>query len=52
MAMVLYEGRVIAFGRTEDIFSRVRGARVPGPAKMPPQPVMKAPSPAAVAESV
>src|SRR5579862_1601037 len=58
MAMVLYDGKVIAFGRTEDIFSRVRGARAPGaakippqPVKMPPQPVMKAPAPAAVAES-
>src|SRR5579871_1520941 len=57
MAMVLYDGKVIAFGRTEDIFSRVRGARAPGPAKMPPQavhpqPIAKAPSPAAVAASV
>jgi ATP-binding cassette, subfamily C, bacterial PrsD len=52
MAMVLYDGKVIAFGSTEDIFSRVRGSRVPGAPKMPTQPVAKAPPRAAVAESV
>jgi ABC-type protease/lipase transport system fused ATPase/permease subunit len=52
MAMVLYDGKVIAFGPTEDIFSRVRGNRMPGAAKMPAQPVAKAPPRAAVAESI
>jgi ATP-binding cassette subfamily C protein PrsD len=52
MAMVLYDGKVIAFGPTEEIFSRVRGQRTPGAAKMPAQPVAKAPPRAAVAESI
>ena len=34
MALVLYEGRVIAFGKSEEIFARVRaGAGQPAPAK-------------------
>ncbi|WP_407180636.1 type I secretion system permease/ATPase [Bradyrhizobium sp. STM 3562] len=36
MALVLYEGRAIAFGSREDIFSRVRGPRAP--AAPPAQP--------------
>ena len=52
MAMVLYEGKVIAFGPTEEIFARVRGSRAPGAPKMPAQPMAKAPPRAAVAESI
>jgi hypothetical protein len=50
--MVLYDGKVIAFGPTEDIFSRVRGSRAPGATKMPTPPAAKAPPRAAVAESI
>jgi hypothetical protein len=51
--MVLYDGKVIAFGPTEEIFSRVRGSRTPAAApKMPPQSMPKASSRAAVTESV
>jgi len=44
MAMVLYEGKSIAFGSSEEIFSRVRG---PGT-----QPPSSAPHPAPLAQSV
>jgi len=67
MAMVLYDGKAIAFGACAEIFARVRAsqqgqvgaAKGPVPQVQPVQPVQSAPTPgikaprrAAVAESV
>ena len=55
MAMVLYEGKAIAFGPSEEIFARVRSAKAqaaaatkPAPAPVNAKPVRRAP----VAESI
>ena len=60
MALVLYEGRAIAFGSSEEIFARVRaanGQRAPTAQAMPAKPAAsaspaKAPRRAALAESI
>jgi len=54
MALVMYEGRMIAFGNCEEIFARIRtGAGQPAPAtEAAPGPAAKAARRLAVAESV
>jgi ATP-binding cassette subfamily C protein PrsD len=55
MTMVLYEGKAIAFGPSEEVFARVRsagGKGTPTPAPAQPSPQAKAEPRAAIAESV
>jgi hypothetical protein len=55
MTMVLYEGKAIAFGPSEEVFARVRkanGKGPPAPAQPSPQAQAKAEPRASLAESV
>jgi len=53
MTMVLYEGKAIAFGPSEEVFARVKKANGKGPpVPTPPTPQAKAESRASLAESV
>jgi ATP-binding cassette, subfamily C, bacterial PrsD len=54
MALVLYDGKSIAFGTTQEVFARVSGARIPapggqqavaGPNARPPQQAVAGPAP-------